>query len=172
MISIAQADRIGNFDIVVQPINKEESEVRGRTDYSVQKEKSQNLAYKVRIQCKSLDSEENLEVAYIVTYKSTNSGFYTSSGNQHRTTPAIKGTVSIAKLDPLGVFEFVTDSVENTYQEYQSSWSGKSQWGKAQLTGLTLRIIQKGKVLAEYATSPTVKEQWNLPESKPGRRRN
>lgn len=153
----SRADRSGNFDIMVQPVTKESSQVMNRDAYFTSKEKSQSLIYKVRIDLKGIEKLEGLKVVYVVCYRSGNMG-YSSSGNQS-SLRYVQGEEDIAKMAPSDRREFTTREVENTYHETQ--WdSGRSQYGKAQLRGIALRIMRGDAILAEIANPPEMKDAW------------
>ena len=163
---VAGADRSGNFDITAQPTNKETAEVTDRGASWVEKEKSQTLIYKVKIDLRGLEKLENLEVQYIVAYKVPrgwwrNDNNNNSSDNRPRGgTQFIHGKKEIKQLAPLEKFEFNTEGIENSYQETQWS-SGRNQYGKATLKGVTIRIMQGDKKLAEMSNPNDMKEVWD-----------
>lgn len=151
----AAAARVGNFEVSVQALNKESGDVTHRGDYGVVKAKSQALVYQVKIELKGTEKLQDLEVLYIVSYNNP------QSYGRGRA-PFIRGKEEIKQMAPFGKFEFTTKAVENNYEEYRSTWDGgKSQWGKATLRGITLRIMRGEKSLAEFSYPNDMKDAWN-----------
>ncbi len=156
------ADRSGNFEISVQPVNMETSEVTDRGSHWVEKEKSQTLVYKVKIDMRGLEKLENLEVQYIVAYKIPRGWWRSSESNEKiaRGTQFIRAKKEVKQLAPLEKFEFNTEGIENSYREDQ--WSGgRNQYGKATLKGVTIRIMQGDKKLAEMSNPTDMKDAWD-----------
>ncbi|MBI4027582.1 MAG: hypothetical protein HY360_21525 [Verrucomicrobia bacterium] len=157
----AQADRVGNFEVMFQPLNKESAEVINRGGGWTEKEKSQTLVYKVRIDYKGLDKLEDIVVRYIVVYKASST--WRDSRNE-RGPQVVRGEEKIVSFGTHDKFEFETTSVEHVYTEHQ--WQGgRSQYGKAQLKGIAIKILQGEKILAEIARPDDMKQYWKREES-------
>jgi len=157
----AKAERAGDFEIAVQPINKESSQRIGGDGYWTEKEKSQTLVYKVKLTYKGLEKLENILIKYLVAYTAQGSSQQGSQGRNYgrSSVQTIKGDEKVDKLSTLDNVEFTTKMIENVYQE--STWhGGKSQHGKAQMKGIALKIMQGDKVLVEWAKPAETKEYW------------
>jgi hypothetical protein len=149
------AERSGNFEIIFTPVNKESSETVDRGAWHTEKEKSQNMAYRVRIDLKGVDKLQDLKVFYVVVYRAPNATSSSRSSTRYAT-----GEVSISNLAPMEKHEFTTESVENSYREY--NWGdGKSSYGKGQLKGIAVRIMQGEKKLAEAASSVDMRDAFD-----------
>jgi hypothetical protein len=112
------------------------------------------MVYRVRIDLKGIDKMADLKVVYVVAFRSPR-----NSGGSRNVLRYAKGEETIASLAPMEKFEFTTEGVENKYTEY--NWGdGKSSWGKAQLKGICLRIMQGDKKLAEAASSVDMKDAF------------
>jgi len=167
-----KAERAGNFEIAITPTSKESSQRTGGDGYWTEKEKSQKLTYRVTITCKGLEKLEDLQVKYIVVYSAPGTYYHRDGNNNNRDgMRVINGDEKIAKFVPLDSTEFTTKEVQNTYQE--NTWEGgRSSWGKAQLKGIALKIMQGDKVLAELAKPANMKDYWKrVEESAPGQGR-
>lgn len=155
--AICRAERVGNFEIAVQPFTTESKEVVDRSSWHTTSDKTQTMVYKVRIDLKGLERLEDAKVEYVVAYRLPSSHMNsdgTHGGLRYRT-----GSTQIAHLAPHDKFEFSTEGVENVYQEYQSS-GYRSQYGKLQMKGIALRITKDGATLAEIVNPPDMKDAW------------
>ncbi len=167
-----KAERAGNFEIAITPSSKESSQRTGGDGYSIEKEKSQKLIYRVKITCKGLEKLEDLQVKYLVVYLAQGNYYRDGNNNKRGGAQVIKGDEKIEKFAPLDSIEFTTKEVQNTYQE--NTWEGgRSSWGKAQLKGIALKIMQGDKVLAEWAKPADMKDYWKRDEdTAPGQKQN
>lgn len=157
----AWAERVGNFEIAVQPFTTESKEVIDRSAWHTTSEKTQTMVYKVRMDLKGTDKLRDLKVEYVVAYRLPSSHMNpdgTHGGVRYRT-----GSTQIAEMAPHDKFEFNTEGVENVYQEYQGS-SYRSQYGKLQLKGIAVRVLKEGAALAEIANPADMKDAWNQAE--------
>lgn len=148
------AERCGNFEIIFAPVSKESTETVDRGTWHTEKEKSQNMAYRVRIELKGVDKLQDLKVLYVVVYRAPNFTYSSRSSTRYAT-----GEVSIPSLAPLEKHEFTTESVENSYREY-NWYGGKNSYGKGQLKGIAVQIMQGEQKLAEAASSVDVKDAF------------
>jgi hypothetical protein len=150
MALTVHAQRVGSFEITAQPVNKESSEVTGQGSWWVDKRKSQNMVYKVRIDYKGLDPIENITVRYLVAFTPV------------KTSNVVEGSETYVKLSSQQKVEFETKGIENTYMQYNyDGMSHKS--GKAQLRGIALRIFQGEKMIAEWSQPADIKNSWKTP---------
>lgn len=153
--TVARAERIGDFEVNVHEQNKEDSsQVIARGGSWTAKEKEQKLFYKVRLEYKGLKKLENLEVDYIVQcYSGQREGEIKPGLN------ALRGKYEIKEISPLGKVEFDTEGFDKSYRE--AKWgSGKQEFGKADLKGITFRIMQGNEKLIEFASPPEMQKTW------------
>jgi hypothetical protein len=147
------AERVGNFEITVQPVTKEKSDAIDR-DWQ-HKNKTQTMYYSVRGVLKGLEKMEKISIKYIVASKASD-----------EKTKYTEGKYEVGPMEPLAKFEFNTTDLENDYQEYWSNSSYQSKYGKAKLLGMTLKIMNGEMVVAEYATSQDAKKYWDKATTK------
>jgi hypothetical protein len=139
------AQRVGNFEITAQPVNKEVSRTTSQGINWTDKQKNQSMVYKVRIDHKGIDALENVTIQYIVAANNSSS--------------MIEGSEKFEKVSSQQKIEFETKGVENTYMQY--NYGGTSyKSGKAQLRGIAIRILQGDKLLAEWSQPGDIKNLW------------
>jgi hypothetical protein len=165
-VSLARADRVGDFDIQAHVQNQEKSQTKERSGDWTSKNKSQSLFYKIRMELKGLKKLENLEVHYIIHCYSPN-----DQGELKTGTNTLTDKYDIKEWSPFGKVEFDTSGFDKSY--YESQWNtGRYQSGKAELKGITLRIMQGTEKLAEYSSPPDMKKAWDEKEKKSTRKVN
>jgi hypothetical protein len=158
------AERIGDFDIMVQPVNSESGDVTARGYSYTTRSKAQTLVYKVRVDYKGLQKLEHLELSYIIVYRGGGSEQGESFKGGQR---LLRGKKEFQNLAPLEKIEFNTTGIENQYTEDQWWHGGKSKYGKATLKGIAIRMKQGDKILATFGSSSDLKGIWNeIPEAK------
>jgi hypothetical protein len=151
----AHAERIGDFEINVFTQNQESnSQTLARGGSWTATEKEQKLFYRVRIEYKGLKKLENAKVDYIVQcYSPQRDGELKPGAN------ALRGSYEIKELSPLSKVEFDTDGFDKNYLKAQ--WGGgKQERGKAELKGITFRILQGEGKLAEYSSPAEMQKMW------------
>lgn len=146
----AKADRVGDFDIDASITSKEKAQKVG-----YHKEKDQNLSYRVKIDCRGTSKYTDLVIKYIVIYHMP-----THASSRERGEQIMAGSEKVASLAPLEKFFLNTKPVTNSYNEYSDLGSDKVTYGKATLNGISLRIMQGEKVIAEYSRPADTKNRW------------
>ncbi len=152
----ASTNRALDFEIAVQPLQKESSNgVQTGSTWTAQKDKSQNLAYKISFKYKGADKLEGVVLSYVVGCK--------IQGRSKKLSP-IEYFTDEKKYDEIAFldkFELTTKPIESTYTETTAKWDGGvDRSGKKQLLGIAIKISQGDKVLAEFANSPSSKDFW------------
>jgi hypothetical protein len=153
--ALARADRVGDFDIQAHVQNAETAQVMNRSGSWTAKDKNQRLFYKIRMELKGLKKLEKLEVHYIIYCYSPQAEGELKSGMN-----TLTDQYDIKELSPFGKVEFDTSGFGKSYLETQDN-SGKARYGRAELKGITLRIMQGTEKLAEYSSPPDMKKAWD-----------
>ena len=165
-VTLARADRVGDFDIQAHVQNQEKSQTKERSGEWTSKNKNQTLFYKIRMELKGLKKLENVEVHYIIHCYSPE-----VQGELKVGTNILTDKYDIKEWAPFGKMEFDTSGFDKSY--YESQWNtGKYQSGKAELRGITLRVMQGKEKLAEYSSPPDMKKAWDEQEKKSTRKVN
>jgi hypothetical protein len=150
----SNAERVGDFDFSAQEVSDEEGRIVGRSSNSMNREVTQNLTYKVRIDYKGLDKLKDLNIKYILSYRP----------NQ-RKPKFVKGEKKITEASPQCMIEFETISAENTYSD-QVNEGLRQKIGKTRLDGIAIRIYSGKEIIGEWAKPSSVDKYWDEPSVK------
>lgn len=157
-IALANAGRAADFDF---RCDKKRVEAERSTTESTLTS-SETWKYHVLIENKSFKDQEKLEVHYAIFTKNEVAGSKTGAAKQSKVT----GKKEIEKLRNTEKFEFDTESVDLNKTQLIGGWyygNGAKPRARASITGIWIRLLKDGAVIAEY-TEPNnlkTKEKWD-----------
>ncbi|MDP9292503.1 MAG: hypothetical protein M3O82_09095 [Verrucomicrobiota bacterium] len=118
--------------------------------------------YHVLIENKSFKDQEKLELHYAIFSKCEVAGSKTGAAKQSKVT----GKKEIEKLRNTEKFEFDTESVDLNKTQLIGGWyygNGAKPRARASITGIWIRLLKDGAVIAEYSEPANLKskQKWD-----------